>query len=193
MMATRGGLFLCLVMVMAAGLTGCSSEEHDQALAFDQAVAAGEKPARDGFHSRLVFHERTGEDKWDRDKDLEFRIRKESELRARASFENVRPGQTYTVHLVWIRPDGKELFRRFAEATVAAGDSGGYVAEVVYKKADHLPYRKVERQESKTPSFDVESVFDISRSKKRETGEYLLRLYFDRRLLKEEIVTIVGS
>ncbi len=64
---------------------------------------------------------------------------------------------------------------------------------MVYKKADHLPYRKAERQESKTPSFDVESVFDISRSKNRETGEYLLRVYLDRRLLKEEVVTIVGS
>ena len=188
----RGCLFLGLVLVLVAGLSGCSSEEHEQALAYDQAVAAGEKPAKDGFHSRLVFHSRTGDDKWERDKDLEFRIRKESEIRARVSFENVRPGQTYTVHLVWIRPDGKELFRRFAEATVAAADSG-YVADVVYKKADHLPYRKTERQESKTPSFDVESVFDISRSKNRETGEYLLRLYLDRRLLKEEVVTIVGS
>ncbi len=193
MRATRGGLVLGLAIVLAAVVTGCSSEEHEQALAYDQALAAGEKPAKDGFHTRLTFHSRTGDDKWERDKDLEFRIRKESEVRARASFENVRPGQTYTVHMVWIRPDGKELFRRFAEATVAAANSGGYVADVVYKKADHLTYRKMDRQASKTPSFDVESVFDISRSKNRETGEYLLRLYLDRRLLKEEIVTIVGS
>ena len=188
----RGGLVLGLAVVLAAGLLGCSSEEHEQALAYDKAVLAGEKPAKDGFHVRLAFHNRAGDDKWERDKDLEFRIRKESEVRARASFENVRPGQTYAVHFVWIRPDGQELFRRYAEATVSAADSG-YVADVVYKKADQLPYRKAERQESKTPSFDVESVFDISRSKNRETGEYLLRLYLDRRLLKEEIVTIVGS
>ena len=138
MRAVRGGVFLGLMIVLAA-VGGCSSEEHEQALAYDQAVAAGEKPAKDGFHCRLVFHTRSGDDKWERDKDLEFRIRKESEVRARASFENVRPGQTYAVHLVWIRPDGRELFRRYAEATVAAGDSGGYVADVVYKKADHLP------------------------------------------------------
>jgi hypothetical protein len=193
MRVTHGGLVLGLAAVLAVGVMGCSSDEHDQALAYDQAVAAGEKPAKDAFHCRLVFHTRAGGDTWERDKDLEFRIRKDSEVRARASFENVRPGQTYTVHLVWIRPDGAELFRRFAEATVSAADSGGYVAEVVYKKADNLPYRKVDRQESKTPSFDVETVLDISRAKKRETGEYLLRVYLDRRLLKEEIFTVVGS
>jgi hypothetical protein len=193
MRSMRRGVALGFAVVLAVGLGGCSSEEHEQAVAYDQALAAGETPGKDGFHARLMFYTRTTEKKWERDKDLEFRIRKESEVRARASFENVRPGQTYAVHLVWIRPDGRELFRHYAEATVAAGDSGGYVADVVYKKADNLPYRKLDEQRSKTPSFDVESVFDISRSKNRETGEYLLRLYLDRRLLKEEIVTIVGS
>jgi hypothetical protein len=192
MRAVHGGVILGVMIVLAA-VGGCSSDEHEQALAYDQAVAAGATPAKEAFHCRLLFHTRSGDDKWERDKDLEFRIRKESEVRARASFENVRPGQTYAVHLVWIRPDGRELFRRYAEATVAAGDSGGYVANVVYKKADHLPYRNVDLQESKTPSFDVDSVFDISRSKNRETGEYLLRVYLDRRLLKEEIVTVVGA
>lgn len=173
-------------------LSGCSSDEHEQALAYDQAVAAGEKPDKESFHCRLLFHERSGDKDWERNKDLVFSIRKKSEVRARASFERVRPGQTYGVHLVWIRPDGRELFRRYAEATVAASDSG-YVADVVYRKADHLTYRSVDRQLAKTPSFDVESVFDISRGKKRESGEYLLRVYLDRRLLKEEIVTITGS
>ena len=85
------------------------------------------------------------------------------------------------------------MFRRYAETTVSAADSGGYVADVVYKKADDLAYRQHDRQETKTPSFRVESVFDISREKNRESGEYLLRVYLDRRLLKEETITVVGS
>lgn len=190
----RGGpVFLALLIAMAATtLGGCSSEEHEQALAYDQAVAAGEKPDKASFHCRLLFHDRSGDKDWERNRDLEFRIRKNSDVRARASFENVRPGQTYAVHLVWIRPDGRELFRRYAEATVSAADSG-FVADVEYRQADHLTYRKLDRQTAKTPSFDVETVFDISRAKNRETGEYLLRVYLDRRLLKEEIVTVVGS
>ena len=196
MRASSRACALCFGIALVAGLAavaGCSSEEHKEALAYDQAVAAGQTPDKDSFYARVAFAYRSGKDDWAKDKDLEFRIRKDAEIRARATFVNARPGTTYSVHLVWIRPDGRELFRRYAEATVAPADSAGFQAKVIYKKTDDMSYRLEDDQDSRKPSFTVETTLDISRGKKRETGEYLLRVYLDRRLLKEEVVTVVGS
>ena len=42
----------------------------------------------------------------------EFMIGDKSSVLAFADFSGLRPHRDYTLHLVWIRPDGAEMFRR---------------------------------------------------------------------------------
>lgn len=104
-------------------------------------------------------------------------------------FRNVRPQRLYAVHLVWIKPDGKEMFRRYAEVvTEPHGD--GYEIVIHWKKAEDLDYLKEERRESAAAGFTLASRLNISHSRQRLPGDYLLRVYLDRRLLTEKVFTL---
>ncbi len=193
MVSWRIGMITLALMLLTVALGGCDTREAQQQAAHEQALAAGEKAPADQFHITTTFSRRYTKKHWLRDKDLEFRIKKTSRVRARVTFHDVRTDRLYSAHLVWIRPDGRELYRRYAEVAVTPADSGGYDIDIAWKKAVDLHHSRHELQHVKAPSFMLESIFDISRAKHRETGEYLLRIYLDRQLLKEETITIVGS
>jgi hypothetical protein len=115
-----------------------------------------------------------------------FHIAKKSQVRAFADFGNVTPGRDYTVHLVWIRPDGREMFRRYAEVLPARIETGEYQAIVRWLDAEDLHKVRVDTLTGPEPAFTLESRFNISSEKNRQPGEYRFRVYLDRALLRDE-------
>ena len=213
--------------------TGCESEDRQEALLYANLEAAGDAPEpAELFHTDVTLYRRYTGSKWRLDKDHVFTVKDESHIKARIGFRDVRPDRTYSVHLAWIRPDGREMFRRYAEVTrhqvglplgVTPDSTGALpatviadlarrfgekravtigerlaaepgvlvpVTEVVYKKAVDLGYASRKFSLSDEPRFDLQSRFNISREKERELGDYLLRIYLDRRLLQEIPFTI---
>ncbi len=225
-------LVMLTMMLGTLWLVGCTGEEADESRIYDAAVAAGEEPAADLFHVDVTLHRRYTGSKWMLDKDHVFTVKDESRIRAELEFRNVRPERTYSVHLVWIKPDGDEVFRRYAEvrrhlvslplgvqpdstgalppavvkalaaqwgdeegarlATRLAADPEASVPVTVrtYKDAEDLGYERGKTYLDADPSFELTSTLVISRERERPLGDYLLRIYLDRRLLKEVPFTV---
>jgi hypothetical protein len=216
------GLLLALV------LTGCETPEATEAARHDRLVAAGEDAAAAGlFHLDARLYRRDPDGGWDRDHDHVFTNGADRRVRARVALQNVRPDRTYSVHLVWVRPDGRELFRRYAEVTrqrvvLPAGvvpdstgalparfvgrlqrrygqERGGEIAtrlaaapaETVlvnlrhYKDAVDLADANLLVRLEEDPQLRVYSHLDIAPDRDRDLGEYRLRVYLDRVLLRE--------
>ena len=120
----------------------------------------------------------------------EFMIGDKSSVLAFTDFSGLRPDRDYTLHLVWIRPDGAELFRRFAEFRLAGADSS-WKAVVQWKDALDLNRAKVEELPADSPAVTFDSTLNLGTDKKREPGTYRFRVYLDRRLVRDEAFTVV--
>jgi hypothetical protein len=216
-----------LAVLLTLTLAGCTTDEADEARAHATAVADGQAADPDAFHVDVELARRYTGSKWREDKDHVFTIKDESHVRARVEFHNVRPERTYSVHMVWIKPDGEEAFRRYAEVrrhlvNLPAGvepDSTGALPETfvaaltsrwgekaatriaerlaedptepvpaterVYRDAEDLGDTSARVYIDQDPSFRIYAYLNISREKERPLGDYLLRIYLDRRLLRE--------
>jgi len=110
---------ILFALTMLAFVAGCTSEEADEAARFHATMASegDTKAVDDLFRTEVVLFRRYTGDKWRLDKDHVFTVKDESHVRAEVELVNLRPERTYSVHLAWIRPDGKEMFRRYAEIT----------------------------------------------------------------------------
>ncbi len=99
------------------------------------------------------------------------------------------PAGIHQVHLVWIKPGGKEMFRKFAEVAVAPAPEG-YSTEITWLKAEDLHYARADDPRiSETPGFSLHTRLNVSPEKTREPGEYALRVYWNRELLTEKTFT----
>ncbi len=224
----RAALPLCLIgLCLAAG--GCSTEDERALSRHAELLAAGEpQQAAALFHVDVQLWGRTAGTRWRLPAvDRAFAVRDESHIKAEVTLENLRPRRTYSVHLVWIRPDGREMFRRYAEVTrheiglpagVTPDTSGGLPAdlvgawrerfggevaaelgdrlaatpnaslavhEIVYKKALDLAFAQRRLEVAAEPRAILDSRLNISRERERTPGQYALRVYLDRRLLRE--------
>jgi len=98
--------------------SGCATDEPSEAARHAELMAAGDTlAAAKLFHADVEFYRRYAKPGWKLDRDREFTIKDESQIRANVTFHNLRADRTYSVHLVWIKPDGGEAFRRYAEVT----------------------------------------------------------------------------
>ena len=120
----------------------------------------------------------------------EFMIGDKSSVLAFADFSGLRPRRDYTLHLVWIRPDGAEMFRRFAEFRLEGADKS-WKTIVQWKDALDLTHASREEIASDAPAVTFDSTLNLSPDKKREPGTYRFRVYLDRRLVREESFTVV--
>ncbi|MBK8167011.1 MAG: hypothetical protein IPK64_13810 [bacterium] len=169
---------LAAIAILAAGLLlgGCESDESRRmrarddtpgpALSIELCRKVSKKGKRQGVGN-------------------EFAIGSKSSVQAFADFTDLVPGRDYTAHLVWIRPDGSELFRRFAEFRLRGAD-GDWTADVAWKDALDLNADRHEEVKSATPSLTLDSTFNTSADRQREPGNWRLRVYLDRRLVREE-------
>ncbi len=119
-----------------------------------------------------------------------FRMSEKSRVQAVVDFTNVTAGKDYTVHLVWIRPDGREMYRRFAEVRQEAVAAETFRTVVRWLDAEDLHKVRADTLDGAAPQFTLDSRLNTSLTKQREPGEYLLRVYLDRRLLREDTFTL---
>ena len=105
-------------------------------------------------------------------------------------FDQIELDGNHTVHLVWVRPDGKEMFRKYVDVVVrevVEQDAGSdYEAHIRWKKAEDLHYLKEDRESRGTPSFSLTANLNIATKKERVPGSYRLQVFLDRRFLMEK-------
>ncbi len=176
-----------LLMELLAGLAGCEQDAVRR-------VRNGEAcSAADSFRAEVTFCRRVSRRSGQRlGVGHEFRIAEKSYVRAFVDFAGVQPQRTHSVHLVWIRPDGQELFRKYAEISLAPLEKG-YKARVCWLDAEDHVYRREEEQTAAGPIFSLDSSLDISADRSRDPGEYRLRIYWNRELLLEEPFTVLTA
>ena len=97
------------------------------------------------------------------------------------------------MHLAWIRPDGREMFRKYAEVRQNTGDAGDFRTVINWLDAEDLHKVKSDTLMNTEPGFILESRFNTSLNKEREPGLYQFRVYLDRALLLEEPFTVRAS
>ncbi len=183
-------LFSTLVFTMfLLILTGCSSEEVKQV----KAAQLGQSLPEDAFTVETILCRKVSRKSGRRiGSGDEFKVGKKSSVRALVDFDNVQQDRVYTVHLAWIRPDGREMFRKFAEVKQTASGEDGYMTVINWLKAENIHYVKADTLLSEDAEFTLQTKFNISEKKAREPGLYHFRVYLDRGLLLEEPFTVIG-
>lgn len=171
-----------LLVAVGLSLAGCESAESRRMRAADTSPGPSLQVELCRKLSRKGKRQGTGH---------EFAIGEKSAVMAFAEFADLRPGRDYTAHLVWIRPDGREMFRRFAEFSLREKD-GGWVADVAWKDALDLNHEKREEIPAASPALTLDTTLNTSRDKERETGNWRLRVYLDRRLVREEAFSLAA-
>ncbi|MCP4291822.1 MAG: hypothetical protein GY780_08320 [bacterium] len=185
----KSRLFFLLFLIFAAVFAGCSSEELKQV----RAAEKGELLPGDAFSVETTLCRKVSRKSGRRiGEGTEFKVRKKSYVRALVDFDNVKTERPYTIHLSWLRPDGKEMFRKFAEVRQSQLQDGQFQTVINWLKAENLHYSKADTLVSDEPEFTMESKFNISEKKAREPGLYHFRVYLDRGLLMEEPFEVVG-
>ena len=105
-------------------------------------------------------------------------------------FSGLEEGRTHSIHLVWLRPDEHEMFRRYAEVIIENdGDSRRHV--IHWKKAEDLNSFKEEIQGG--DQLSLQSKLNIAAEKEREIGRYTFRIYFNRELMAEKNFQLLES
>jgi hypothetical protein len=187
----RGAACGCLIYLLV--LSGCEQEAVRLArlsAAKDSLVAS---PAEDHSLATVTFCRKIGSKTGKRIGVGEhFTIGGKARVTACVDFRNVSPGKNYAVHLVWIKPFGREVFRKYAEVEVAETETG-YRSVIHWRKADDLNYLREEIQESSEAAFTLTSRMTISPQKKRSPGIYTLRVYLHRELLTEKSFQLSDS
>lgn len=177
------GLMVAAVML----LSGCASEETQQVLA-----ARSEESADDSaFAAQVTLCRKVGSKTGRRiGAGNEFVMSTKSYVRAFVDFTNVKPGRPYTVHMAWIRPDGREMFRKYAVVSQGEAAEEGFSTVINWLDAEDLHKIKSDTLVTATPEFTLGTRFNTSLKKERVPGLYHFRVYLDRRLLLEEPFTV---
>ncbi len=122
----------------------------------------------------------------------EFTMGRKSYVRAFVDFVNVATDRDYTVHLVWIRPDGREIFRKYGLVRQGLAASGEFRTVTTWLDAEDLHKVRVDTLRSAGPDFTLGTRLNTSLRKARDPGLYRFRVYLDRALLLEDSFTVHG-
>jgi len=181
-------------------LSGCTSEEVQQVRAVHASESLADDTlgddtlADDAFSVAVTLCRKVGSKSGRRiGAGHEFKMSKKSYVRAFVDFANVKVERPYTVHLVWIRPDGREMFRKYAEVRQRATGSAEYLTVIKWLDAEDLHKVKTDTLVMTEPDFTLDSRFNISLKKEREPGLYHFRVYLDRALLSEDPFTVMDN
>ncbi len=179
----RASTLLAALAALLMLLAGCESREA-------RSIAAGDG---DGPALEVAFYGKVSRKSGRRsDRTDTFTMDDKARVYAFADFTGLAPDRDYTVHLVWIRPDGRELFRKYADLRLAAADSG-YATVVRWLDGVDLHDVRSDTLQSAAPDVSLDSSLNVSADREREPGRYLFRVYLDRRLLREEAFTLVPA
>ena len=179
-------LFLVAAVVL---FSGCTSEEVQQ---FESNRLSDENSA-EGFDVETTLCRKVSRKSGRRiGVGQEFKVSIKSYVRAFVDFDNVQVDRPYTVHLVWIRPDGKEMFRKYANVRLDQVQDDEYRTIISWLSAEDLHKVKSDTLLTAKPEFTLQTRLNISEKKAREPGLHHFRVYLDRRFLLEEPFTVLG-
>jgi hypothetical protein len=187
---------LITVLILMAGtliLGGCSQDTVQEHRAAEALLAGNPEAAQGMFHARLDFCRKVIKKSGKRiGLGTEFEMKRKSRVQAVIDFENVTPGYLYAVHMIWTKPDTKQMFRKYAEVVCEDNGEGGYVSTITWKKATDLHYVKENTFKSDRPAFSIKTHLNTSLSKARYPGEYTLMVFLHREQILEEKFILNG-
>ncbi|MCP4550110.1 MAG: hypothetical protein GY835_26925 [bacterium] len=181
-----------LILVGMTLLAGCgqkSVEEHRSAIAL---LAANPDAETDLFHVDLRFCRKVGK-KTGKAIGVsdDFEMGKKSYVNAVVDFNNIEPGYRYAVHMIWQKPDSRQMFRKYAEVVCEKTDEG-YISTIEWRKPLEINYLKEQTHKSDTPSFMLTTRLNTSLSKHRIPGEYNFKVCLHRQEIIERSFTLDG-
>jgi len=110
-----------------------------------------------------------------------------------ADIADVPIDRDHQLHLVWIEPDGTELFRRFGTVRVKAVDDG-YRTRLAWLDSEDLNDVDVEEPIStERPLVSVSSRIDVRPKRERDLGAYTLKVYWNRELLTQRAFELTAG
>ena len=175
---------LLICMVLLACITGCGQVE---VVKVREEATLSDAPSRaeTAFGAEIVLCRRIGSKTGKRiaigDSFAELPEKKNRYIHAFLDVANASVG-IHQVHLVWVKPGGREMFRKSAEVTVAAADEG-FVTDVVWFDAEDLHNRKSDDpQLSPRADFTLGTRLNVAPKKERDPGQYTIRVYWNREL-----------
>jgi hypothetical protein len=187
------GLLALGVGVLVGALGGC---EQATVLRIRQGAELGiiTGPADPGHLQAAVTLCRRISSKTDRRYGIgrSFSLGQDRRVVALVDFHQAKPGRTYPVHLVWLAPGGKEIFRKYAEVTLSDQEPG-FQADILWRKAEDFSYRKQESLQNTEPRFVLDSQLNIGPERDRAEGVYTFQVYLFRELILEEAFELQAS
>lgn len=185
-MRWHGAILAGLLASLALG--GCGQRDVAEFRAAHAALADGAALPDSAFQAEITFCRRVGSKSGRRfdvgDVFVQNDERRDRNLHAFVDVRNAPVGR-HQVHLVWLRPDGHELFRKFAEVSVAPA-AGGWRTTVTWKDAVDLDRADPEQPVvGAAADFTLASRLGVSPEREREPGDYAVRFYWNRELMCE--------
>jgi hypothetical protein len=114
-------------------------------------------------------------------------------IHAFVDLRNLPPG-VHQIHVVWLKPGGEELFRKYAEVSVAPADSARWRTQIVWKDGNNLRFAEPEEAVvGPAPDLTVSSRLNVAPDRKREPGTYAVKVYWNRELLLERSFAYVAA
>ena len=178
-------------------VTGCSSDEaREMALVSGQLQEGSlvqDRSPHPGFSAEITLcrkvSKRSGRPIGE---DVVFHPAARSYVHALVDFRGVKEDRTYVIHLVWVRPDGKDLFRKYVEAVPVISEKGERQTLVTWLDAEKLHKVKRDTIPAEGPEFQLRTRLNISNKRARDPGQYALRVYLDRRFLGEKTFEVTA-
>jgi len=182
---------LVFVMLISLALTGCG---QDSVREFHQRQAgAADSPG--SFDAEINLFSRLDSDSGELSGPGEsFWISDYSHVRGAVEIRNTQVDEVHSLHLVWIRPDDREITRRYAEVKITP-DEDGFRSTISWRKARDLVTVKEEIQNRPEASFTLTSRLKTVKSDgtPRDPGQYLMRVYWNREFLLEKPFVLLAD
>ncbi|MDO9695691.1 MAG: hypothetical protein Q7W56_13310 [Candidatus Latescibacteria bacterium] len=182
-------ILITLALTALALFAGCGQDDV-QAVREAAAVQDGDaKTADDALQAELVFCRRIGAKSGKRlevgDSFKASDDERDRNIHAFADLRNLPPG-VHQIHVVWLKPGGEELFRKYAEVSVAPADSARWRTQLVWKDGNNLHFSEPEEAVvGPAPELTVASRLNVAPDRKREPGTYAVKVYWNRELMLE--------
>jgi len=160
-------------------------------------VGCGNADSGDAIEGEVTFCRRVGSSTGKRiEVGTEFQVRegkKNQYVHGLVDLRNLPEGVDHQIHLVWIKPNSEEMFRRFGTIRMDAHD-GGYRSQATWLDAEDLHKKTIDEAVlSDSAGVTVSSRLNVSPERERDPGTYHLRVFWNRALLIEQAFELIES
>jgi hypothetical protein len=186
-------ILITVALTALALFAGCGQDDV-QAVRTAAVAADGDEKLADGaLRAELVFCRRIGSKSGKRlevgDRFQASDDERDRNINAFVDLHGIPPGR-HQIHVVWLKPGGEELFRKYAEVSVTPADSARWRTQIVWKDGNNLRFAEAEEAVvGPAPDVTVASRLNVAPDRKREPGAYAVKVYWNRELLLERAFT----